>query len=259
MPVDEAALDAFLAQPDPADAPAAVETPAAPATPETPAAPADDVDAPLPEGDKFERAYVEKLRREAAGYRERAKAAERYTSAFDGYEDDAVGEWLRLAQQLKADPKSTAAELSQLVEQINAAYAEDVEGTPTPEEVQTPEGYLRKEDVERMFQEREQKADLDRRVVQIENDARNLGYEVGSDSYEELLWNASRLPSGSIQEAHAKIEARNQAIYDKMIADVGGRPAPKVPVGSTPAGTDRAIKTFAEANEALDQWLASQQ
>lgn len=262
MPVDEAALDAFLASdgetPDPTPEPVA---PAAPAQEDPAPAPeaheaSDDAPATEAERDTFDRTYVEKLRRESASYRERAK---RYQEAFDGYEDGQVEAWLGLARQLREDPRATAQELQALAEQINQAYEADLESRE--QETDKGEQYLTRAQVEEIFQERERQADLQRRVSQIEADARELGYNVSptDESYQELLWIASRTESGDIRAAHAKIEARNQAIYDRMIAKVSGNPDRKIPSGTTPEqGAPQKPKTFAEANEALDAWLASQ-
>lgn len=259
-PENEAALDSMLAAPDEDATPANEATQEAteselPAETETDPAPEADEDN-LPEGDTFKREYVEKLRRESASYRERAK---KYQEAFDGYEDEAVGEWLRLAQSLRNDPKGTAEELAQLVEQINNAYSEqESKNQELDAERQVAEGeYLSRAEVERMFAEREQKADTERRIAQIELDAQNLGYKLGSEEYDELLWTASKLQSGSIKDAHEKLESRNQAIYDRMIEKMNGKDY-KVPAGVTPPGEDRKIKTFEEANAALDAWLAGQ-
>lgn len=46
------------------------------ATPDNPVHPAEPVQPEQPEGDTFPRAYVEQLRRESAGYRERAQTAD---------------------------------------------------------------------------------------------------------------------------------------------------------------------------------------
>lgn len=262
MAVDEAALDAFLAS-DGEVTPANDATQEAADTqlPEGTDAPtsepsAEGEPATQDERDTFDRTYVEKLRRESASYRERAK---RYQEAFDGYEDGQVDAWLGLARQLREDPRATAQELQALAEQINQAYEADLEAR----EAETDQGeqYLTRAQVEEIFQERERQADLQRRVNQIEADARELGYNVAPDNedYQELLWVASRTESGDIRAAHAKIEARNQAIYDRMIAKVSGNPNRQVPTGTTPAqGEPQKPKTFAEANEALEAWLASQ-
>lgn len=257
MAVDEAALDAFLADPGTpgGDLNPTGEAPAAPATPEAPAAAEVEHTIPEPtaEADTFDRAYVEKLRRESAGYRDRAK---RYNDVFEGYEEDAVEEWLALASTLKEDPKTAAARFQELAEAINAQYQEEQAAA----EVAAVEGDapLTRKELEAFWSAKQAESEQAMLVKKIELDAKELGYEKGSDDYELLLFEASRLPNGSIQDAHAKIEARNKAVLDAHLAKLGMQPNPIVPVpGSAPSG-ERQLKTFAEANEALDAWLASQ-
>jgi hypothetical protein len=252
MPVDEAALDAFLASDGETTAPAEPQADPAPATEATteveiPELPADQ--------DKFDRAYVEKLRREAASYRDRSK---KYQTAFDGYEEEAVQEWLTLAEALKTDPKAAAERFAELAEAINEQYKE-----PEPEIEDTdPElgdnKPLTKAEFERLWSEKAKEADLNQRVVKIEADAQGLGYEKGSERYDYLLWRAGRLPSGSIQEAHEHILREEQSIFDRKVQEMGGKPAPQVPADGTAPSGERKIRTFEEANEALDAWLANQ-
>lgn len=248
-PDKEAELDAFLSE-EPVES--------APAESVAPAAEEDEVEVEipdeLPEGDMFKRDYVEKLRRESAGYRERAK---KYQSAFDGYEEDAVAEWLRLAQNLRADPKATAAEFQKLAEEIRAVYPE--EEVPAIEEVFSDgEQPLTIADLQRLLDEREQEQDMKVRVAAIETEATGLGYKLGSDEYDELLWTATRLDSGSVKEAHDKLKARDQAVIDRYVADMKGSGGYKVPVGGAPASQEQKLDSFEAANEALASWLDSQ-
>jgi hypothetical protein len=267
MAVDEAALDAFLATPDApvAEAPAA----AAPvATAETapvteaviPAAtPAADaaVDAAVAatgqsedKWDEKTRKYIEDLRDESAKYRKRGQ---RYNDVFDGYEEDAVSEWLDLANTLKNDPRAAAERFQTIAQAILEANQEPE--VPAVDPNAAAEMFT-KADFEKLMAERDAKADLDRRVAKIEVDARGLGYEVGSESYQELLWIASQIKSGSIQEAHAKMQAKYQAFFDAKVKEMGGAPAPVVPANGAPASGERQLKTFDQANEALDAYLA---
>lgn len=260
MAVDEAALDAFLADPstpggdlnptgEAAAAPA--ETPAV----ETPAAEVEHtIPEPTAEQDSFDRAYVEKLRRESAGYRERAK---RYNDVFDGYEEDAVEEWLTLAATLKEDPKTAAARFAELAEAINSQFQEEGQAEVAAIEAEADAPLTRKE-LEAFWAAKQAETEQAMLVKKIELDAKELGYEKGSDDYELLLFEASRLKNGSIQEAHAKIEARNKAILDAHLAKLGMQPNPKVPAEGAAASQERQLKTFEEANSALDAWLASQ-
>jgi hypothetical protein len=271
MAVDEAALDAFLATPDvpAAEAPVAAAPAAAPAAPAetapvteaaipaaTPAADA-AVDAAVAATGQSEekwdpqtRKYIEDLRDESAKYRKRGQ---RYNEVFDGYEDDAVSEWLDLANTLKNDPKAAAERFQTIAQAILEANAEPE--APAVDPNAEPE-VLTRADFDRLMAEREKQADLARRVTQIEADAKGLGYTPGSDDYQELLWIASSLPSGSVQDAHTKMQAKYQAFFDKKVAEMGGAPAPVVPAQGAPASGERQIKTFEQANEALDAYLA---
>lgn len=253
MPVDEAALDAFLAsdgEPSPDPTPDTTPTPS-----ESPLEGSESEIAELPvDQDQFDRKYVERLRREAASYRDRAK---KYQTVFDGYEEEAVNEWLQLASTLKEDPKTAAARFAELAEAINKQYEE-----PEPEVVDGAhvegEKPLTKAEFEKLWAEKQYEVDINQRVVRIESDAKELGYEPKSDRYDYLLWKAARLPSGSVQEAHEHILREEQAIFDRRVQEMGGKPNPVVPAGGVAPSGERQLKTFAEANEALDAWLASQ-
>lgn len=272
--IDEAGLDAFLADPSTPGGdlnPTGTAAPAAPAAPvseastpvEIPEAPA--AEAELPAGDTFPREYVEKLRRENATYRDRSK---KYNEVFEGYEPEAIEEWLSLATTLKENPAAAADRFGELAEAIRNQYADPnsaaadaavaeagLEGVEAAAEEDRP---LTRKELDAIFAEREQKAELQRRVAQIELDATGLGYEKGSDQYDELLFIASRLPNGSIQDAHARMEAKKQAVIDAYIAQLNGAPAPKVPGNGAPQSGETSYKTFEEANSALDAWLANQ-
>lgn len=260
--VDEQALDAFLAS-DGEVAPAAdaPESEAPVSEPVTEAEVEHEVPT-LPEGqDTFDRAYVEKLRKEAANYRERAK---KYNEVFEGYEAEAVEEWLSLASTLKADPKAAAQRFAELADAIREQYgdaaADAVEEAVAADADANPaaDKPLTRAELEAFMAEREKEAEISRRVAKIEADATELGYKRGTEDYDLLLWEASRLKNGSIHEAHAKIKAREQAIYDRKLAELGGRPNPTVPSPGTPASSERELRTFDEANKALDEWLSSQ-
>lgn len=283
MGVDVEALDAFLADPAtpggdlnptgnevPAAAPAAPEAsapaaseeasiPSREAAPATPSADAKVEAAVAATGqteDKWDpetRKYIESLRSESAKYRQRGQ---RYNEVFDGYEDDAVDEWLSLASTLREDPKAAAARFQEIAQAILEANTEPepVVDHAAEAEVMTRAEFERA--LEAKLAERDKAADLARRTAQIEADARVLGYEPGSESYEELLYTASRLPNGSIQAAHEKIAARRQAVIDQYVASLGTKPAPEVPAAGAPASGERKISSFKQANEALDAWLA---
>lgn len=255
--VDENALDAFLASDG-----EEVVTPDASTEPVTEAEVEHEIPEPDPAQEVFDRKYVEKLRKESAGYRDRAK---KYNDVFDGYEPEAVDEWMNLATTLKSDPKAAAARFAELADAIRAEYgdaagddAEATLGISDKDPELSDNQPLTRAEFDRLMSERERTADLDRRVRKIESDAVSLGYEKGSDEYDYLLWKAGRLPSGSVQDAHAAIQAQEQAIFDRRVKAIGDEPNPRVPVGGAAVGHEKPLDTFEEANAALDAWLQAQ-
>lgn len=271
-PVDEAAVDAFLQEGTPetnavdsaknysTPEPTAQET-SAPAVEEAVAnevAPESD---DLPNQDTFDRAYVEKLRQESANYRTRAK---KFQEAFDGYEEEAVGEWLELATTLRSDPRTAASRFKELAEaiegQLTPEQAEAVMEQVTDDEVFPSEQPLTKAEFEKMWQQKQQEVETNQLIRQIENEAVDLGYEKGSKQYQRLLYEASQLPDGSVKKAHEALQAERQAIIDAYVAEMGGSPSPQVPgknVGGE-SGQPKSFEDFETAKSALDEWLASQ-
>ena len=264
MAVDEAALDQFLQDSFTEEAPAApvVEAPIAPEVPAVEVTPAADakVEAAVAETgqteDKWDpetRKYIESLRGESAKYRQRGQ---RYNEVFDGYEDDAVNEWLDLANTLKEDPRAAAERFQSIATAILESQTDpEPEVTLDPETADAP---LTRAEFDKLMAEREKAADLKRREVQIEVDAKTLGYQPGSDDYDELLYVASRLKDGNIQKAHERMTAKKQAVIDAYVASLGGKPAPTVPADGSPASGEVKLKTFEDANKALEAWLSNQ-
>lgn len=282
MGVDVEALDAFLADPATPGGdlnPEGTATAAAPAAPEAAAPAASDEGASIPSReaatpsadakveaavaatgqteDKWDpetRKYIESLRGESAKYRQRGQ---KFNDVFDGYEEDAVNEWLELATTLKNDPRAAAERFQTIAQAILEAQEEVAPEAPVDHAAQ--DAPLTRAEFEALMAEREQQAALKARTIQIEVDAKSLGYEKGTEDYDELLFVASRLPNGSIQDAHAKITAKRQAVIDRYVASLAAKPAPTVPdPNGAPASGERKIRSFDEANTALDAWLANQ-
>lgn len=213
----------------------------------------EEVETPEPQGDTFDRKYVEKLRRENASYRDRAK---KWESAFEGYEDGAIEEWKEMIAGFKQDPKGVAEkwrDLSQeILQQFTPAEQEQIaEAVQDGEEVP-----LTRTQFEKLMSEREQQWELDSMVQDIETEARDLGYNLKSREYKILLMTAQEIPSGSIQEAHELLQAEKQRIIDAEIARLekeGGRRLPANMVGVPDQA--KGIKDFKDAKTALSNYL----
>lgn len=203
----------------------------------------------------FDRKYVEKLRRENAGYRERAK---KFESVFEGYEEGAVDEWRDLITNFKSDPKSVAERMKDLSAQILEQFSPQEQAEIAEAVADGEDMPLTRNEFNKLMAEREQQWELDSMVADIETEARDLGYNLKSREYKVLLMTAKELPSGSIQEAHEMLLAERQKYIDEAVAAMekeAGRTLPSNTVG-VPDGS-KSIKDFKDAKAALSNYLDS--
>ena len=227
------------------------------ATPEAPEAadnsPAEDVtNDPFDSGaDSFDRAYVERLRKESAQYRTRAKEYEDYAKHFEPYGEEDRAVWQEAMRLFNEDPQQGADYLERIAQAVKAGFTQEQAEAIASEGSDEP---LTKADLDRIFAEREAEAEKAAEVARIESEAKELGYDPKSDEYTYLLTVASRLPSGSLKDAHAKIEAAYQARIDAFIAkkaqEADESPAPPSDGGYAPSG-ERPLKTWADADAAF--------
>lgn len=244
-----AAQDAAGASAETAPVAPPAEAAAPPAQSEAPV----DLDAAL-EGDKFDRAYVERLRKEAAGYRTRANELE---SVFDGYNDDERAGLAQLAQMLKSDPRAAAQEMKAAYDAIMAQY----------QEPETPEF----SDADRIltmgeYQKLQEQAAIDAETRAIEAEAKSLGYTPRADNveYRQLLLVAQHQAGGDIAAAHKLITDRaaaaEQAAIDRYLAakaaDAQGY-TPPGEMGQVPS-TAEPIRDWKQARSALENYIAQQ-
>lgn len=201
----------------------------------------------------FDRKYVEKLRRENASYRERAK---KFESAFEGYEEGAIDEWRDLITNFKNDPKSVAERMRDLSSEILQKFTPEEQAEIAEAVADGEDMPLTRTEFNKLMSEREQQWELDSMVADIETEARDLGYNLKSREYKVLLMTAKELPSGSIQEAHELMLAERQKYIDEAVASMekeAGRTVPSGTVG-VPDGS-KSIKDFKDAKAALSNYL----
>ena len=156
----------------------------------------------IPQGaDTFDRQYVEKLRNEARGYRQRAKAAEETAQKYQVFEQfpesdqqvwtQMAGAWLenpsqsasmmqRIAQGVLGDPNATEEEKAEAVQDVaEVAQAED-----DPRITQDQVDQL----VEQKLAAREEEQQRKAGVEQVHQELSAAGFDRGSlDSY-SVLW-----------------------------------------------------------------------
>lgn len=212
--------------------------------------PAVDVDSE-PDKDMYPLDYVKKLRQEAAGYRTKARS---YEEAFEGHSDDSREALLWLAKTLRSDPTAAAKEMQAAAKTLlggDATPAEEAEAKEVLGDYMTEARYLELREQEAVQQE----------LKNIQFEAKELGYTVGSVDYRLLLQIAQESESGDLKEAHAKIQARDQAAIDRYIASKAedAENSGKV-FGGTAAvpGSSEPIRTFKDARAAMDAFIQQQ-
>lgn len=205
---------------------------------------------PTPDPDMFPRDYVEELRKENAGYRTRAKT---YEDAFDGLSDADQATILELAKRAKQDPREVAAWMREQANAWDPADGVDPLGDPEGE----PQ-FLTKADLDAELSAR---AEADRRQAQIsaiEKQAADLGYELDSEDYVALMHVAVKQTAGDIAKAHEHLEAKKRAAVDAWLASKAAETdaTPTPPMGGSAPGSERPIRTLAEAEAAMKERLA---
>lgn len=243
------------------------------------AAPADTTDAGDPAGEPTEAEFegwlatldpkaakaIADLRKEAGNYRTQAKE---YKDAFDGYDDGDRQTFLDLARTLRTDPAAAAEWMRQTADQLLAG------DTPTPDAPAEPgadDTPLTKAELEQWYADRQAadqaardaqaaKAEQDRQVQAITDEAKGLGYEPETADYAALMYTALHKTDGDIAKAHEALKAERQALVDAEIARLkeAARTSPQpVPQAGAHAPGEQPITDFDAAREGMFAKLAA--
>lgn len=209
---------------------------------------------PTPDPDTFDRAYVEKLRDEAASHRVKNKTFE---DAFAGYEPEQVEYLLNITRGLR-DPKQQLAAAKELKEVITSIYEArgldpfDPDSEPKP---------LTQEDIDARFDQERIAREQESIVAGIRKEVADLGYTEGSLDHFALLRAAELTDDGSIVKADEKVKAWKQGIIDEFVKNQrdGKDQWLKTPpaVGKPPADTTDAPTDMEGARARADALLAS--
>lgn len=215
---------------------AAVGAPAEPASPEAVDLGGDS------EPDVFDRAYVERLRQESAGYRTKAKEV---AAVFEGIDPADADVFKSLMSMYKDDPAAAAREMARLAQGL---LGDDEADTPAAD---ADPQYMTRADYDRIREQ--ERVESQARAIRAE--AEGMGYPAGSAEYQYLLA-VAKSNGGDLKAAHAYIEGRQQAAVDAYVAKkaaeadgaptVGGGPA-------VPAGSERQFKTWRDVERAIDE------
>jgi hypothetical protein len=223
--------------------------------------PAPTQQAPTQEPDTFDRAYVEELRREAAGYRTQLREVESY---FDGYtpeERDALGQYLQLSRAAEQGDQEAIAILNELFD----------DGQNVDDQMDDPfdmpmldEDYLRemaRQEAYELFSQEQAQRDQEQAVAQVQSTAEQMGYDQGSEDYILLLKFANDLDPAEhpdlLAAADQQVKAYKQQIIDSYINEKQQQAnGPRTPQsnGSAPS-LAQPPRTLAEARQALHDRL----
>jgi hypothetical protein len=243
------------------------ETPEEPAGPEPVEAPISPAEAliedptPEPEPDMFPRSYVEELRREAAGYRTKAKS---YDDAFDGMDDDTREAWLEYtALVVRAQSGDQAA-----IDRIQEMFADDEDDTPDiPEPVipaQDPIAAAREEArraAEEVYQEREQARMQEEQILAVRKAGEDLGYNFGTDDYILFVRGANEAANSGdddpIAAGDRAVKAYRQAVVDAYLKAKGEQAESTAPVpDGGGAAPNLSKQPYDPASSEMAKWNA---
>lgn len=210
-------------------------------TPDAPEAPEVDVDAELPEGETFERAYVEKLRAEAAARRVEAKQFKERYQPFESYSEDDRAVWVQLATLLQQDPDAGAKALIEVGQALIGTPQEENKPVDTaPDAPAADAGPLTPEKVQELItaaltadREERGKVDADRqRQSEVVAKGEAHGFKQGSPEYVMWLNAAANETNGDTDKAADVVKAYQQKIIDDYIAGRQGDRAVTPPSGA---------------------------
>lgn len=268
---DEATPESSATPPSSEAVSAAAEAAAVPKAPEPPA-PDPEIEE-IPEGDTFDRAYVERLRGEAAKHRTAKQDMLRH---FDGYSEAERTRFLELAAKLQSSPEEALEEFRGVTNRLAAQLGKEpfMNEAPTPDPIPVSEpepvdasSALTANDVERLVTER---LEAERNAAAQEAEIKSTFAEAEAldDSYKDptvksYLFAVAQHNNTNLAGAHEIIQAQRQAAEDEAVERYrqslreGGTPGhpPRLPSGDPTTGTKNQgpPKTLEEARARAEE------
>lgn len=240
---------------------AVVESPVAEVADASPAAAAPASDPwDDPGVEQFPRDYVERLRKENAGHRTKAKGFE---EAFAGFEPDDQAVLLETIKTLAADPQAGLAQWDAIAKSLHEQYPD--EQTPTGAELKAEaEGEnedkpLTRKELEAFYAQKAEEEGVAQKTKEVLAEAKELGYTEGTAAYQRLMWMTANMPEFGydLAKADAAIKAEKQSVIDAYIAEreadaEGGTPTG----GGVPSTKAPAKPSWSRARAAAEARVA---
>lgn len=206
--------------------------------------------------DTFDRAYVEKLRRENQTYRQR------FNDAFDGFADEDRDFIVNVLKQTRSEDAATRAAAAsawrQVADVLSPAQQAAVDAFQADADGEPQVQYLTAADLDRVLSERESKAQQAQAVDRVYADVKELGYDPQSFEGTRIMSLAVHETDGDLKAAKERMEAEKQSWIDSYLASkADGATNAVTPSPSTgaPASTEKPIKTFADARAGVESYL----
>ena len=176
----------------------------------------------------FDRAYVEKLRKEAADRRGQLRI---YEEAFEGYDPETRDAFLQFARLQYAAAQGDQ-EAIQMLEEFYADDAEDDTPEADPDDAPLTRAQaeemarmLAREEAERLYAERERHQTEVRMVSEVRSTAETMGYQFGTPEYKMLLTLANEPDVIGTDDPLAEADRRFKAWQQTLIAGHTGQKA----------------------------------
>lgn len=217
----------------------------------------------------FDRAYVEKLRNEAASKRTELT---KFKETFKDWPSEAVEGFLGLAKAIESGDAAAVPVLENLLSQLSPKEQEAVLEAIT-EQAEEPPKTLTAEEVEKMLEEREASKEAERlqedNFKALKTEIEGLGYNLDAPNEEaNLLFFYAQSQDGDVkdfQAAHKKVEAFRQGIIDSFVEKAAGKNSRfakhAAAAGLTPTGVDGGTNKLSlsdgSARKAMAEFLAS--
>lgn len=200
----------------------------------------------------FDRAYVEKLRKEAA---DRRVAVKSYEDAFDGYNDAEREFFMDVIRGLKDEGgRDAAARRALEVFQKLVEPATQPSPTAGQGEEDDEDRPLTLKEWKQLQQQKEQQAAETEAVTAVKREAGELGYTEGTREYRRLMDIAIHETKGDLKKAHEVLETeRNTFIeeYLKTKKDAAEQTLSSPGGAGTPPSQERKPVTMEDARKAM--------
>lgn len=236
-------------------------TPAVEAAPAGETAPVTEPVQAAPEADpfdnaevqSFDRAYVEKLRNEAA---EKRVALKTFNEAFDGYNDAERDFFMDVIRGLKDEGGRDAA-ARRALEVFKSLVEPETDPSPLsggdPEEDEEDRPLTIKE--WKALQEKQQAEAAETEAVEaVKREAGELGYTVGTREYRRLMDVAVHETKGDLKKAHEVLEAERNTFIEEYLSKKkeAAEQTLSSPGGAgTPPSQERKSLTLEDARKAM--------